>query len=71
MDDQAEAVPALIPARDAASAHNVTLRTLANWERSGVLVPLRISGRRYYRTADVLKLWENRLWAQFSNDLNK
>lgn len=71
MDDQAEALPALIPARDVASAHNVTLRTLANWERNGVLVPLRISRRRYYRAADVLKLWENRLWAQFSNDLNK
>ena len=71
MSDQVKALPALIPARDVASAHNVTLRTLANWERNGVLVPLRISGRRYYRTADVLKLWENRLWAQFSNDLNE
>ena len=71
MADQVEALPALIPARDVASAQGVTSRTLSNWERKGVLVPIRISRRRYYRTADVLKLWEDRLWAQFSNDLNK
>lgn len=69
MDDQVEALPALIPARDVASAHNVTLRTLANWERKGVLVPLRISGRRYYRSSDLLRLQENRLWDKFPNDL--
>ena len=71
MSDQAEALPALIPARAAAAACNVTLRTLTNWEKHKILQPVRIGRRRYYRTADVLKLWEDRLWAQFSNDLNK
>ena len=33
-------------------------RTLTNWEQRGVLVPIRIRGRRYYRPEDVLKLWE-------------
>ncbi|MCA3155080.1 MAG: MerR family transcriptional regulator [Burkholderiales bacterium] len=71
MSDQVEALPALIPARDVAEACNVTLRTLTNWERKGVLLPLRISGRRYYRSADLLRLQERHLWAQFSNGLNE
>lgn len=33
-------------------------RTLPNWERDGVLVPIRIKRRLYYRAADVRKLWE-------------
>ena len=71
MSDQVEALPALIPARDVASAHNVTLRTLTNWEKQKILQPVRIGRRRYYRTADLLMLQEKRLWAQFSNDLNE
>lgn len=70
MSDQAEALPALIPARDVAAAYNVTPRTLTNWEKRKILDPVRIGRRRYYRTADLLMLQEKRLWAQFSNDLN-
>ncbi|WP_404830651.1 MerR family transcriptional regulator [Sediminicoccus rosea] len=33
-------------------------RTLSNWEQKGVLAPIRIRGRRYYRPEDVRKLWE-------------
>jgi DNA-binding transcriptional MerR regulator len=61
----AENSPALVPARDVAAAHNVTLRTLTNWERKGILQPVRIAGRRYYRGADLLKLQEDRLWNKF------
>jgi DNA-binding transcriptional MerR regulator len=69
MDDQTEALPALTAARDVAAVHNVTLRTLSNWERKGVLVPLRISGRRYYRSSDLLRLQEQTLWARIPRDL--
>ncbi len=69
MLDPVDDFPALVPARDVAAAHNVTLRTLANWERKGVLVPLRISGRRYYRSSDLLRLQEERLWANFPSIL--
>lgn len=67
----AENFPALVPARDVAAAHNVTLRTLSNWAKQGILEPVRIAGRRYYRSADLLKLQEIRLWAYFPNDLQK
>ena len=67
----AENFPALVPARDVAAAHNVTLRTLSNWAKQGILEPGRIAGRRYYRSADLLKLQEIRLWAYFPNDLKK
>jgi len=69
MLDPVDDFPALVPARDVAAAHNVTLRTLANWERKGVLVPLRISGRRYYRSSDLLRLQEQTLWARIPKDL--
>lgn len=69
MDDQAEALPALIAARDVAAAHNVTLRTLTNWEKKKILEPVRIGRRRYYRSSDLLRLQEDRLWANFPNDL--
>lgn len=71
MSDQFEALPALIPARDVAAAYNVTPRTLTNWEKRKILEPVRIGRRRYYRTADLLKFQENRLWAYFPNDLQK
>jgi DNA-binding transcriptional MerR regulator len=67
----AENFPVLVPARDVAAAHNVTLRTLSNWAKQGILEPVRIAGRRYYRSADLLKLQEKRLWAQFPNDLDE
>ena len=69
MSDQVAALPALIPARDVASAQGVTSRTLSNWERKGVLVPIRISGRRYYRSSDLLRLQEQTLWAKIPKDL--
>ncbi len=67
----AENFPALVPARDVAAAYNVTLRTLSNWAKQGILEPVRIAGRRYYRSADLLKFQENRLWDQFPNDLQR
>jgi DNA-binding transcriptional MerR regulator len=65
MLDPVDDFPALVPARDVAAAHNVTLRTLTNWERKGILEPVRIAGRRYYRSADLRKLQERRLWTIF------
>lgn len=43
----------VLPAAAVASLFSRTLRTLANWERRGILVPLRIAGRRYHQEADV------------------
>ncbi len=43
----------LIKARDVAEMFAVTLRTLFNWERKGILVPCRIVGQRYYRWTDI------------------
>jgi DNA-binding transcriptional MerR regulator len=71
MLDPVDDFPALVPARDVAAAYNVTLRTLSNWEKQGILEPVRLAGRRYYRSADLLKLQEKRLWAHFPNDLDE
>ena len=34
-----------------------TLRTLSNWERRGLLVPIRHAGLRYYRVSEIRELW--------------
>lgn len=34
----------------------ITVRSLWNWERAGVLVPIRVRKRRFYRRGDVLAL---------------
>lgn len=70
MLDPVDDFPALVPARDVAAAYNVTLRTLSNWEKQGILEPVRIAGRRYYRSADLLKLQDKKLWAKLPNDSN-
>ena len=38
----------LLSARRVAGECDVHLRTLHNWERRGILVPVRINGRRYF-----------------------
>jgi hypothetical protein len=43
----------LMPAAAVARLFGRTLRTLSNWERSGLLVPIRIRRQRYYRLSDV------------------
>ncbi len=43
----------MLPAREVADLFGVTLRTLWNWDRLGILVPHRIRGRRYYALADI------------------
>ena len=49
--------PALLPAPEVARIFGISLRSLWNWERDGVLVPAtRIRGRRYYARADVERL---------------
>jgi len=63
------AFPALVPASQAAAFYGITLRTLSNWEMKGILEPIRIAGRRYYRSADLFKLQENRIWPRIARDL--
>lgn len=46
----------LLRAREVAAVFGVTPRTLTNWERTGVLVPIRIRGQRYYPEAAVTAL---------------
>ena len=47
----------LLKASEVATTFGVDVRTLWNWERSGVLVPVtRIRGQRYYHPKDVARL---------------
>lgn len=46
----------LLAAPDVAALFGRTLRTLFNWERRGILVPVRMAGRRFYRVADIAAL---------------
>lgn len=48
----------LVPADKVAVMVGRSLRTLSNWETAGVLVPVRVRGRRLYRLSDVLALME-------------
>jgi len=47
------AEPALLSAAEVAAMFGRTPRTLFNWERAGVLMPLRIRRRRYYSVAQI------------------
>jgi DNA-binding transcriptional MerR regulator len=46
----------LVPAAATARLFGCVLRTLSNWEKAEVLIPVRIRGRRYYRLDDIQKL---------------
>lgn len=51
----------LLP-REVADIFRVTVRTLRNWERKGVLVPVRLpSGHKRYRREEVEALLRTRL----------
>jgi hypothetical protein len=56
MSDGQEMEQALLPAREVALLFRRDLRTLFNWERAGLLIPLRIRKRRFYRRTDVEKM---------------
>ena len=45
--------PDLLPAAEVARLFGRTLRTLSNWERAGLLVPIRICRQRYFRLREV------------------
>ena len=47
------APPDLLPAAEVARLVRRTLRTLSNWERAGLLVPIRIRRQRYFRLHEV------------------
>ncbi len=47
------APPDLLPAAEVARLFGRTLRTLSNWERAGLLVPIRIRRQRYFRLREV------------------
>jgi DNA-binding transcriptional MerR regulator len=49
----AEQLSRLLPAAEVARIFGRTLRTLSNWEKAGLLVPVRIRGQRLYRISDV------------------
>lgn len=50
----------LLAAAEVALIMGRTLRTLSNWERDGILRPVRIHGRRMYRCSDVLDLMNDK-----------
>ena len=56
MRDGQETEQALLTAREVARRFRRLLRTLANWEPAGLLIPLRIRKRRFYRWTDVEKM---------------
>jgi phage terminase Nu1 subunit (DNA packaging protein) len=47
------APPDLLPAAEVARLFGRTLRTLSNWERAGLLAPVRIRRQRYFRLREV------------------
>ena len=47
----------LLDARRVAEIFGRTLRSLSNWERRGLLIPIRHAGLRYYRESEVTALW--------------
>lgn len=47
------APPDLLPAAEVARLFGRTQRTLCNWERAGLLVPIRIRRQRYFRLREV------------------
>lgn len=56
-DDDRAGPAGLLKASEVAATFGVDVRTLWNWARSGVLVPVtRIRGHRYYRREDVERL---------------
>ncbi len=57
-------LPTLTPAREVARALAVCPRTLANWRRRNVLIPVTINGRYYYLTSEVLALQQQRFSAR-------
>jgi len=42
-----------MPSAGVAELFGVTLRTLRNWRRAGILTPVRIRGRNYYAITDI------------------
>ena len=46
----------LLTAQEVADRFRRTPRTLWNWERDGVLIPVRVRGRKLYRLVDVDRL---------------
>ena len=49
-------ISGLMAAAQAATIFDVSIRTLSNWERKGILVPTRINGKRYYRVSEIQQL---------------
>ena len=46
----------LLPAAEVARLFGVTVRTLRNWRRAGLLRPVRIRGRVYFAIAELERL---------------
>lgn len=59
-DVEARHLQEMLPAAAVTAAFRIDRRTLTNWEVAGVLVPIRILGRRYYALTDVCILTEIR-----------
>lgn len=56
VSDGQESEGALLTARDVADLFRRSSRTLWNWERVGLLIPVRIRKRRFYSRLDIEKL---------------
>lgn len=56
ISDDANMLDGMISAAKAAFLLDVTLRTLSNWEKAGILKPVRRRKRRYFRISDVMAL---------------
>lgn len=55
-EEPLRADPTFLTAAEVAAVFRVTPRTLWNWERAGLLLPIRVSRRRLYQRADVDRL---------------
>jgi len=50
------ALPSVFSASETAALFGRDVRTLSNWEKAGLLIPVRINRRRFFRVSDIKKL---------------
>jgi len=49
-------LPSILSAPETAALFGRDIRTLSNWEKAGLLIPVRINRRRFFRVSDIKKL---------------
>lgn len=58
--EQQGSLPRLMSAHEVADLVRRTRRTLLNWEKASLLIPIRIGRSKYYRLSDVERLINGR-----------